>query len=144
MTTTRPSLEADFLGDPTPARSSAPTAASPGAAADTRIRAVTVYLPIPLHAAVLDTTHRRGLSITALTYEAFTAHGANFHALTPTPQPGAMPTRTPQRRRGLGTVQVQLRLSNEQVAWLDNHVASHGAPSRSALVTAVLSKHLNV
>lgn len=143
--TTRAPLNADFFGDTADPK---PMTVGPRAAAPAehggKVRAITVYLPIPLHSAVGDLTRRRGISTAALVEEAFGAHGANFHELTPSAPPGAMPTRTPQRRRGLGTVQTQLRLTVEQIAWLDTQAKHHGAPSRSALVTAVLAKHLNM
>lgn len=140
--TDRPKLEADFLGTPT----ATPTLTSPAprdVADALKIRTVTVYLPVQLHATVTDTARRRGITLTALTEEAFTDHGSNFRELVPT-RPGAMPTRVPQRRRGVGgTIQMQLRLNGEQLQWLDEQVTRHGAPSRSALVTAVLDKHLS-
>ena len=62
------------------------------------------------------------------------------------PEPGmtgttGMPTR--QRRvRGTAGIQIQLRLDTNQRAWLDQKQHELGAPSRSALVAAVLRLHL--
>ena len=47
-------------------------------------------------------------------------------------------------RRGHGPIQIQLRLDDRQHEWLDTQVQRHGAPSRSALVSAVLSRHLGL
>jgi hypothetical protein len=52
-----------------------------------------------------------------------------------------MPTR--QRRvRGTAGIQIQLRLDTNQRAWIDQKQLDVGAPSRSALVAAVLRLHL--
>lgn len=108
-----------------------------------QVHNVAVYLPVALRDQVRERARARNLTITDLVEEAFVQHGANYHHLTPTPthRPGSMPTRSSQRR-GNGTIQIQLRLDDRQHQWLDNQVERYGAPSRSALVAAVLSRHL--
>ncbi len=106
---------------------------------------VAVYLPVALRNEVRDRARQRGLTITDLVEEAFAQHGSNYHELTAQPvhRPGSMPTRA-SARRGHGTIQIQLRLDDRQHEWLDTQVQRHGAPSRSALVSAVLSRHLGL
>ena len=106
---------------------------------------VAVYLPVALRNEVRERARQRGLTITDLVEEAFAQHGSNYHELTAQPvhRPGSMPSRA-NARRGHGTIQIQLRLDDRQHEWLDTQVQRHGAPSRSALVSAVLSRHLGV
>ena len=106
---------------------------------------VAVYLPVALRNEVRDRARQRGLTITDLVEEAFAQHGSNYHELTAQPvhRPGSMPTRA-AARRGHGTIQIQLRLDDRQHEWLDDQVTCHGAPNRSALVTAVLTRHLGL
>ena len=106
---------------------------------------VAVYLPVALRNEVRDRARQRGLTITDLVEEAFAQHGSNYHELTAQPvhRPGSMPTRA-SARRGHGTIQIQLRLDDRQHEWLDTQVQRHGAPSRSALVSAVLARHLGL
>ena len=106
---------------------------------------VAVYLPVALRNEVRERARQRGITITELVEEAFAQHGANYHELTAKPPhpPGAMPPRA-AARRGHGTIQIQLRLDDRQHEWLDDQVTRHGAPNRSALVTAVLTRHLGL
>ena len=106
---------------------------------------VAVYLPVALRNEVRQRARQRGITITELVEEAFAQHGANYYELTakPAPRPGAMPPRA-AARRGHGTIQIQLRLDDRQHEWLDTQVTRHGAPNRSALVTAVLTRHLGL
>lgn len=122
----------------TQARPEIRVVASPG-----KVHNVAVYLPVALRNQVRDRARQRGLTITDLVEEAFAQHGSNYHELTagPVHRPGSMPTRASQRRGG-GTIQIQLRLDDRQHEWLDAQVQRHDAPSRSALVSAVLSRHL--
>ena len=109
-----------------------------------QVHNVAVYLPVALRDQVRERARQRGLTITDLVEEAFAQHGANYHELTvpPVHRPGSMPTRSVPRR-GHGTIQIQLRLDDRQHDWLDTQVQRHDAPSRSALVAAVLDRHLN-
>ncbi len=110
-----------------------------------RVHNVAVYLPVSLRGQVRERARARGLSITDLVEEAFAQHGSNWHELAAPPahRPGSMPARSVPRR-GHGTIQIQLRLDDRQHQWLDTQVERHDAPSRSALVAAVLSRHLGV
>lgn len=154
MSTDRPNLAAAFTPtrrraaatDTIPGPGIAVTPSTPrvvgGVAGD--VHNVAVYLPVALRDLVRERAHQRGLSITELVEEAFAQHGANYYELNAAPvhRPGSMPTRSTPRR-GHGTIQIQLRLDDSQHQWLDGQVQRHGAPSRSALVTAALTRHLS-
>ena len=59
-------------------------------------------------------------------------------AFAPTPaEDGGLVVRRQRRARGIGGVQIQLRLSKAQQAQLEALIAEVGAPSRSAFVTTV-------
>jgi hypothetical protein len=107
---------------------------------------VAVYLEPDL----LDLT-RQQRRLTEVSYDqlvgdAFAAVSDEDLARVFRPEPGmtgtsGMPTR--QRRvRGTAGIQIQLRLDTNQRAWLDQKQHDVGAPSRSALVAAVLRLHL--
>lgn len=143
----RPSLAGAFR----PANSRPPVAVQDStpeiriAATPGTVHNVAVYLPVALRNEVRERARQRGLTITDLVEEAFAQHGSNYHELTAQPvhRPGSMPTRA-SARRGHGTIQIQLRLDDRQHEWLDTQVQRHGAPSRSALVSAVLTRHLGL
>ncbi|MGQ0846544.1 MAG: hypothetical protein ACT4QF_20670 [Sporichthyaceae bacterium] len=129
---------------PRPAAPHTPTGPAPAPAAADVVRSVAVYLP----PALLD--RLRDLARTAdLTYAdvlvAATAHldaiAGRFQLAVDPPVPGAMPQRVRHLRRDPG-IQTQLRLDGHQVAWLDDAARRTGAPSRSALVVALLENHL--
>lgn len=105
------------------------------------IRNVPCYLPVDLRALLRNEARRRSMTITDLTLEAFEVHGTNYARLTVTrsPVPGGPPRRVSGRNKD--SVQIQLRLDGPQRVWLDTTVRNTGAPTRSALVTAVLRKH---
>ncbi len=109
-----------------------------------RVRNVAVYLPVPLLERCRRTTRSRELTYAELLVEAATVHldelGASFAPPRPAAGPG-MPARPARRQPGPG-VQVQIRLDGHQLAWLDQQVHRLGAPSRTALVTALLRAHL--
>ena len=85
-------------------------------------------------------TRRRDITLTELVLDAFEAHGSDWNSLTTTTQTSGPPRRA--RRRGKDTTQVQLRLDAAQERWLQEQVNTGHAPSRSALVTAVLTRYL--
>ena len=102
---------------------------------------VPAYVPHELKVRIGTVTRQRGMELTALVLEAFETQGSNWHHLSARPsRPGGPPRRV--SARGKDSVQVQLRLDGPQDRWLAQQVAAHGAPSRSALVTAVLTKHM--
>jgi hypothetical protein len=110
-----------------------------------RVRNVAVYLPVDLLRRLRETARLRELTYADLLVEAASAHLEDVAPqFAPTPPPsrgGGMPSRAPRRAPAPG-VQVQFRLDGHQVAWLDEQVARLGAPSRTALVAALLRAHL--
>jgi len=108
------------------------------------LRNVGVYLPPALLADVKDAVYQARTTYADLLIDAFEAVddeqiAGEFTAETPLTSSG-MPRRAP-RKRGEAGIQIQLRLDGLQVAWLDNKVIEFGAPSRSALVSAVFKLH---
>jgi hypothetical protein len=109
-----------------------------------RIRNVAVYLPVELLEKLRRTARSRELTYADLLVEAASAHleevEAGLAPATAQPRGVGMPSRS--RRAPRPGVQVQIRLDGHQLAWLDNQVARLKAPSRTALVAALLNKHL--
>lgn len=110
-----------------------------------RVRNVAVYLPVELLERLRRTARSREITYADLLVEAASAHLDEVEsALAPVSSRAAgtgMPSRT--RRAPRPGVQVQIRLDGHQVTWLDNQVARLGAPSRTALVVALLNLHLD-
>ena len=110
------------------------------------VRNVAVYLPLDLLDRFRRTARSRELTYADLVVEATAAHLDEVQGCF-APAEGSreggdgMPTRPP-RRRAEPAVQVQVRLDGHQVAWLDGQAERFGAPSRSALVGALLQAHL--
>ncbi|MEO4039930.1 hypothetical protein [Micrococcus luteus] len=105
---------------------------------------VSVYLPESLNLRLRQEKARTGLPYTAVLAAAFDQVGSEHlhtwlhHDRTePIGARSGMPASSSWSRHG-GGVQVQLRMSTPQRAWLDEKVTFHRAPSRSALVAAVL------
>jgi hypothetical protein len=130
-------------------RTCAEPTTTPGPAtssAEDVVRSVAVYLPPPLLARL-----RRAARTEDLTYADLLVRAADNHADAVaarfTPQrparatTGGMPTRSPARRTEPG-MQTQLRLDGHQIAWLDEQTRRLGAPSRTALVVALLDADL--
>ena len=109
------------------------------------LRNVGVYLPPALLAQVKDAVYQERTTYADLLIDAFEAIDGNQIAKEFTPETtltsSGMPRRTP-RKRGEAGIQIQLRLDGLQVAWLDEKVAEFDAPSRSALVSAVLRLYI--
>lgn len=109
------------------------------------LRNVGVYLPPPLLAAVKDAVYQGRTTYADLLIDAFEAVDDERIADEFTPETmltsSGMPRRAP-RKRGEAGIQIQLRLDGLQVAWLDGKVTEFGAPSRSALVSAVFKLHM--
>jgi hypothetical protein len=111
---------------------------------------VACHLPPDLRAKLLDASRARGVSITDIFLEALDevldAVDQGRAVLFPQ-QPAATRSGMPMHRRrrtsSRGTIQVQLRLTASQKKWLDNTSENHGADSRSAFVTAVLTEFLS-
>jgi hypothetical protein len=109
------------------------------------LRNVGVYLPPALLADVKDAVYQGRTTYADLLIDAFEAVDEERIAGEFTPETtlasSGMPRRTP-RKRGEAGIQIQLRLDGLQVAWLDGKVTELGAPSRSALVSAVFKLHM--
>ncbi|WP_427136676.1 hypothetical protein [Pseudarthrobacter sp. S9] len=112
----------------------------PGAA-----RNIGVYLPPELLKRVKASVRERDTTYTDLLVEAFdtiadSTISARFSPVAVSAGSG-MPRRM-RRIRGSAGIQIQLRLDDRQVEWLDEKVVSLRAPSRSGLVSAVFDLYL--
>ncbi|WP_251036618.1 ribbon-helix-helix domain-containing protein [Arthrobacter sp. ISL-28] len=108
-------------------------------------RNVGVYLAPDLLLTVKETVHLQRVTYADLLLDAFDALDPDTIArefLPETvPTASGMPRRT-VRRRGSAGIQIQVRLDDEQIAWLDEKVVEFGAPSRSALVSTAFKLHV--
>lgn len=121
-------------------------AEGPSRSADDVVRGVVVYVPVEVLERLRATARSRQVTYADLLVEsavhlpkvrrAFGGQQEPMHA-----SPGAMPVRAARRAVQPG-VQVQLRLDGHQVRWLDDQVQRLSAPSRTALVVALLRVHL--
>ena len=112
-----------------------------------RVRNVAVYLPVDLLDRLKRTRLSRELTYADLLVEAAAAHldglEALFSGTGPSPGASGMPTRSrPWRRIAEPGVQVQIRLDGHQLLWLDDQVRGLRAPSRTAVVVALLQAHV--
>lgn len=112
-----------------------------------RVRNVAVYLPVDLLDRLKRTRLSRELTYADLLVEAAAAHldglDALFAGTGPSPGASGMPTRSrPRRRIAKPGVQVQIRLDGHQLLWLDEQVQRLRAPSRTAVVVALLQAHV--
>ena len=108
-------------------------------------RNVGVYLEPELLAAVKEAVHIARVTYADLLLEAFEALDPEsivreFRPAT-VPTTSGMPRRS-VRQRGSAGIQIQVRLDDDQVAWLDQKVIEFGAPSRSALVSTAFKLHV--
>ena len=108
-------------------------------------RNVGVYLPPALHESVKEAARRGRTTYGDLLVDAFDSIDESLLARHFNPRTaitsGSMPRRT-RRPRGTAGIQIQVRLDDSQLQWLDNKVADLGAPSRSALVSAAYQLHI--
>jgi hypothetical protein len=122
----------------------APADVARPSSADDVVRGVAVYLPPSL----LDRL-RRHARAEDLTYADVLVRAAANHidtiaarfARPPAPTTGGMPARNRPPKPTPG-VQTQLRLDGHQIAWLETAARRAGAPSRTALVVALLQEEL--
>lgn len=130
-----------------PPRSPAPpadTCPDQPSSADDVVRSVAVYLPPPLLARL-----RHAARTEELTYADLLVRAAGNHVDTiatrfsppSVPASPGMPTRNRPCRPTPG-IQTQLRLDGHQIAWLDEAAQRVRAPSRTALVVALLDEEL--
>lgn len=108
-------------------------------------RNVGVYLAPELLADVKEAVHLHRITYADLLLDAFDALdeeviAREFRPET-VPSSSGMPRRA-ARRRGSAGIQIQVRLDDEQIAWLDERVVEFDAPSRSALVSTAYKLHL--
>lgn len=111
----------------------------------TRTRSATIYLEDEVADALTDRSREQRRTYAAITVEAFNTVDGLERLFEPSyvPDTGGMPEAPPSIGRAGGpTTMINLRLTDEQLAWLENEVDRVGAPSRSALVNAVLRRHL--
>lgn len=107
---------------------------------------VAAYLPQPVLDAASLAIRQQGTTYAQLLWSAFAGVSreeleSEFAPMQPADHPWGVPL-APARSRGAAGVQRQFRLTAAQREWLDDQVESLGAPSRSALIAAVLSRHL--
>jgi hypothetical protein len=108
-------------------------------------RNVGVYLEPELLATVKEAVHSARVTYADLLLDAFEALDPEsivreFRPAT-VPTASGMPRRA-VRQRGAAGIQIQVRLDDDQVAWLDQKVIEFGAPSRSALVSTAFKLHV--
>lgn len=110
-----------------------------------RVRNVAIYLPVELLTRLRRTARSRELTYAELLVEAASAHldevARQFDVPHPPTAGPGMPSRAKRRTPEPG-VQVQMRLDGHQIAWLDEQADRLGAPSRTAMVSALLRAHL--
>ncbi|WP_423185054.1 hypothetical protein [Arthrobacter sp. NyZ413] len=110
------------------------------------LRNVGVYLAPQLLADVKEAVHQNRTTYADLLLDAFEA--LDEETLSREFNPESVPTssgmpRRAVRRRGTAGIQIQVRLDDDQISWLDDKVVVFRAPSRSALVSAAYKLHLN-
>ncbi len=140
----RPAADQEPTQDHPSDQAAARVAGSEGEADLARVRNVAVYLPVSLLERLKATRRSREVTYAELLVEAAAAHLDGVQSrFGPVSAPVAvgMPSRKRKRLPEPG-VQVQLRLDGHQLRWLDEQAARLGAPSRTALVAALLETHL--
>lgn len=141
----RPEPEGDDSGRAAPAPTSVQGARR---SADDVVRGVVVYVPVEVLERLRATARSRQLTYSDLLVES-AVHLPEIAGLFAGPEhasqasASAMPARAVRRAVQPG-VQVQLRLDGHQVRWIDEQVHRLSAPSRTALVVALLRAHLGV
>lgn len=143
-TTLEPTREAERDTTQEPTKDGPREAAGETQEAELVVSNTAVYLPVPVLSRLKEARAKRKLTYTDLLIDAFDELEDEqiLVALGAKPRTGGMPRRHRAPARGQGGVQVQLRLDQEQRAWLDDRVEQYGAPSRSALVAAVFDAWL--
>lgn len=145
-----PALLPETAPQQTPKKSAGPAHAKTRPKASDAVsgvpRNVGVYLAPQLLADVKEAVHRQRITYADLLIDAFEAVddariAQEFEPETVRTSSG-MPRRA-VRRRGSAGIQIQVRLDDGQIAWLDQKVVEFGAPSRSALVSAVYKLHVS-
>lgn len=112
--------------------------------ADDVVRSVAVYLPPPLQARLRHVARTEELTYADVLVRAAANHIdtiATRFSPPPAPANPGMPARNRPCRPTPG-IQTQLRLDGHQIAWLDEAAQRVRAPSRTALVVALLDAEL--
>lgn len=126
-------------------REQAPRSPAPAIQDLDRVRNVAFYVSPELLDRLRRTARSRELTYAELLIEAAGAHLDDVAGTFGRPQKvvedGMMPNR-PTRARNEPAVQRQMRLDGHQVAWLEEQASRLAAPSRNALVAALLQAHL--
>jgi hypothetical protein len=108
------------------------------------VRSVAVYLPPDLHERLRRTARVEDLTYADLLVRAadhLATISSSFAAPAPAPTGNGMPVRARPARPVPG-IQTQFRLDGHQLDWLDTQTRRLRAPSRSALVVALLDAAL--
>ncbi|MGZ2225630.1 hypothetical protein [Glutamicibacter nicotianae] len=112
-----------------------------------------VYLPANVYKALRKESLAASQSYTELLFRALSRVpkeklGTCFGGVTASGLPEGMPGAAPLRKRrggGEGGTQIQLRLTSDQVAWIDDvYCTEVGAPTRSALISTLFALDLKV
>lgn len=130
----------------TPAPKQRPPAASPSASGSDAVSSVPAYIEPEVLKIATKTIRQREMTYDGLLVEAFESISDDKLREYFAPKPAAdgataMPTRV-RAPRGTAGIQRQFRLDGAQKAWIDGKRAAVSAPSRSALIAAVLRLHL--
>jgi hypothetical protein len=139
VNTAAPTAAPDARGSAEPARASQTVPGAP--------QNVPVYLPAELLEQLKERTYRERSTYADVLIDAFDsvpddALAEDFSVVAPPPPTSSGIPRRATRRRGGAGIQIQLRLDSAQRAWIDTKAEQLGAPSRSALVSAVLARYL--
>jgi len=112
-----------------------------------------VYLPANVYKALRKESLAASQSYTELLFRALSRVSKEklascFGGVVASGLPEGMPGAAPLRKRrggGEGGTQIQLRLTSDQVAWIDDvYCAEVGAPTRSALISSLFALDLKV
>ncbi|MBG6218728.1 hypothetical protein IWX75_003215 [Arthrobacter sp. CAN_A6] len=119
---------------------------APAQAIDGSTRNVGVYLSPELLAEVKGRARSEQITYADLLVDAFEAIAPadlTREFFQPTEQSVSGMPRRVRRARGTAGIQIQLRLDDRQIQWLDEQVTNHSAPSRSALVSTAFRLYLS-
>lgn len=109
------------------------------------VRNVGVYLPPGLLESVKDAVRQKQSTYADLLVEAFDLIDESLLARNFAPEKATsgsgMPRRV-RRPRGEAGIQINVRLDDQQVLWIDAKIKQVNAPSRSALISAVYKLYL--
>jgi hypothetical protein len=137
--------EARAPESPKEAKAAQTTRAKSSEQASGAIRNVGVYLPPVLLEKVRDMVRSHQTTYADLLVEAFDVIDERTLAKafeTDSQQPETGMPRRIRRPRGAAGIQINVRLDDQQVRWIDEKMKRMEAPSRSAFITAVYKLYL--